>query len=65
MITLARAIGQFESYLADERRFSPQTVLAYRADLDRFSEFWEREFGEGPAYSSFSLKMLGVPATIF
>ena len=49
MITLARAIGQFESYLADERRFSPQTVLAYRADLDRFSEFWEREFGEGPA----------------
>jgi len=49
VITLARAIGQFESYLADERRFSPQTVLAYRADLDRFSEFWEREFGEGPA----------------
>jgi len=49
VITLARAIGQFESYLADERRFSPQTVLAYRTDLDRFSEFWEREFGEGPA----------------
>ena len=49
MITLARAIGQFESYLADERRFSPQTVLAYSTDLDRFSEFWEREFGEGPA----------------
>jgi integrase/recombinase XerC len=49
VITLARAIGQFESYLADERRFSPQTVLAYRADLDRFSDFWEREFGEGPA----------------
>jgi len=49
VITLARAIGQFESYLADERRFSPQTVLAYSTDLDRFSEFWEREFGEGPA----------------
>ena len=49
MITLARAIGQFESYLADERRFSPQTVLAYRTDLERFSDFWEREFGEGPA----------------
>ena len=49
MITLARAIGQFESYLADERRFSPRTVLAYRNDLERFSQFWEREFGEGPA----------------
>jgi integrase/recombinase XerC len=49
VITLARAIGQFESYLADERRFSPQTVLAYRTDLDRFSDFWEREFGEGPS----------------
>jgi integrase/recombinase XerC len=48
VITLARAIGDFESYLADERRFSPQTVLAYRTDLDRFSDFWEREFGEGP-----------------
>ena len=49
MITLARAIGKFESYLSDERRFSPRTVLAYRADLERFVDFWEREFGEGPA----------------
>ena len=46
MITLARAIGHFESYLADERRFSPRTVLAYRQDLDRFADFWQREFGE-------------------
>ncbi len=49
MITLARAIGNFGSYLADERRFSPSTVLAYRQDLDRFADFWEREFGEAAA----------------
>ena len=49
MITLARAIGRFESYLADERRFSPRTVLAYRQDLDRFADFWQREFGEAEA----------------
>jgi integrase/recombinase XerC len=49
VITLARAIGNFGSYLADERRFSPSTVLAYRQDLDRFADFWEREFGEAAA----------------
>jgi integrase/recombinase XerC len=49
VITLARAIGNFGSYLADERRFSPRTVLAYRQDLDRFADFWEREFGEAAA----------------
>jgi integrase/recombinase XerC len=49
VITLARAIGNFGSYLADERRFSPRTVLAYRQDLDRFADFWEREFGEASA----------------
>jgi integrase/recombinase XerC len=49
VVTLARAIEGFESYLADERRFSPRTVLAYQTDLERFVEFWEREFGEGPA----------------
>ncbi|HSS44489.1 MAG TPA: tyrosine recombinase XerC [Thermoanaerobaculia bacterium] len=43
-MTLSGAIDGFESYLADERRFSPRTVLAYRADLDRFADFWEREF---------------------
>lgn len=43
-MTLSRAIDGFESYLADERRFSPRTVLAYRGDLDRFADFWEREF---------------------
>jgi integrase/recombinase XerC len=45
VITLARAIEGFESYLADERRFSPRTVLAYRSDLDRFAAFWRRELG--------------------
>jgi len=47
--TLTRAIEGFVSYLADERRFSPRTVLAYRADLDRFVDFWEREFAQIPA----------------
>ena len=44
MISLSRAIDGFERYVADERRFSPQTVRAYRTDLDRFADFWEREF---------------------
>ncbi len=44
MISLSRAIDGFERYVADERRYSPRTVLAYRADLDRFAGFWEREF---------------------
>ena len=52
MITLARAIEGFESYLADERRFSPRTVLAYRSDLDRFAAFWPRELGEKSAARS-------------
>jgi integrase/recombinase XerC len=49
VISLARAIDGFASYLADERRFSPRTVTAYRADLDRFADFWEREFANEPA----------------
>ncbi len=49
MITLSRAIDDFIAYLADERRFSPATVLAYRSDLDRFADFWETEFAETPA----------------
>jgi len=52
VITLARAIEGFESYLADERRFSPRTVLAYRSDLDRFAAFWRRELGEKSAARS-------------
>ena len=44
MISLSKAIDGFESYLADERRFSPRTVTAYRGDLDRFASFWEEEF---------------------
>jgi integrase/recombinase XerC len=49
VVTLSRAIEGFESYLADERRFSPRTVLAYRTDLKRFTDFWQREFGEAAA----------------
>jgi integrase/recombinase XerC len=49
LISLSRAIDGFERYVADERRFSPRTVLAYRADLDRFTEFWESEFAHEAA----------------
>ena len=48
MVTVAGAIEQFVAYLADERRFSSRTVLAYRTDLARFTDFWHREFGERP-----------------
>jgi integrase/recombinase XerC len=49
VITLARAVDEFEGYIADARRFSERTVRAYRSDLDRFATFWERDFGEGSA----------------
>jgi integrase/recombinase XerC len=49
VLTLSRAIEAFDSHLADERRFSPRTVAAYRSDLQRFIDFWQREFGEEPA----------------
>jgi len=49
VLSLSRAIAGFASYLADERRFSERTVVAYVSDLERFAHFWETEFGEGPA----------------
>src|SRR6202162_2075851 len=49
VLTLSRAIGGFEAYLSDERRFSPATVRAYRSDLDRFASFWEKEFAHQEA----------------
>ncbi len=49
MISLSRAIAGFIAYLADERRFSPATVRAYRGDLDRFAGFWESEFAHQEA----------------
>lgn len=49
MISLARAIDGFQTYVADERRFSPRTVLAYRTDLSRFAAFWETEFANESA----------------
>src|SRR5499427_1871652 len=49
LISLSRAIDGFERYVADERRFSPKTVLAYRTDLDRFTDFWENEFAHQTA----------------
>src|SRR5512143_2722822 len=47
--SLSGAIEDFLSSLAHERRFSPRTVLAYRADLDQFVAFWESEFANRPA----------------
>ena len=52
MITIARAVDEFEGYIADARRFSERTVRAYRSDLDRFATFWERDFGAGSATST-------------
>ena len=49
VISLARAIEGFTAYVADERRFSPRTVEAYRRDLERFSAFWESEFANSSA----------------
>ncbi len=49
MISLSRSIDGFETYIADERRFSPRTVLAYRTDLNRFADFWETEFAHEKA----------------
>jgi integrase/recombinase XerC len=49
VISLSRAIDGFQAYVADERRFSPRTVLAYRTDLDRFADFWEKEFANESA----------------
>lgn len=49
VITLARAIDEFVGHVRDERRFSPRTVTAYQADLDRFKDFWERAFANLPA----------------
>jgi integrase/recombinase XerC len=49
VISLSRAIDGFQAYVADERRFSPRTVLAYRTDLDRFADFWEKEFAHESA----------------
>jgi integrase/recombinase XerC len=49
VFSLARAISGFTAYVADERRFSPRTVEAYRRDLERFAGFWESEFANAPA----------------
>jgi integrase/recombinase XerC len=37
------AVERFIRYLDDQRRASPQTVRAYRSDLDRFGEYLEQE----------------------
>jgi integrase/recombinase XerC len=49
LITLARSVDGYLSYLADERRFSPSTILAYGSDLAQFLRFWEKEFANQAA----------------
>jgi integrase/recombinase XerC len=49
VISLGRAIDGFTAHVAEERRFSPRTVEAYRRDLERFAGFWEREFANAEA----------------
>jgi integrase/recombinase XerC len=49
VFSLAHAVEGFSAYVADERRFSPRTVEAYRRDLGRFAAFWENEFANAPA----------------
>lgn len=38
-------ISPFLDYLELEKKYSPHTVMAYRKDLEQFSEFIEAEFG--------------------
>src|SRR5580765_3473936 len=47
--TLSAAISEFLRAIAVERNFSPQTIRAYRADLERFRDFWEKDFAHEPA----------------
>jgi integrase/recombinase XerC len=48
-INLTAACRRYLESLANERNFSPQTLRAYRTDLGRFCDFWEREFANEPA----------------
>ena len=47
--TLSAAIDEYLRAIAVERNFSPQTIRAYRTDLERFRDFWERDFAHEPA----------------
>src|SRR5258706_4814915 len=49
---LSAAIEEYLKSLSLQRNFSPQTVRAYRSDLERFCEFWERDFANEPARST-------------
>lgn len=48
-LTLRSAVSQFLDSLTLERNVSPETARAYRADLSRFLDFWEKEFANEPA----------------
>ena len=51
-LSLAAAVEQFLKYLSLQRNFSPQTLRAYRTDLERFCRFWETEFANERAAST-------------
>ncbi|MBF0621877.1 MAG: tyrosine recombinase XerC [Magnetococcales bacterium] len=39
-------IDQFTHYLTDQRRLSPNTIVAYLRDLDQFSQTWTERMGD-------------------
>ena len=48
-LPLSEAIPMFVDYLARYRHYSPLTVQAYGADLQRFADFLQRRWGRLPA----------------
>ena len=46
---LAILIGAWRTWIADERRLSPNTVTAYETDLFQFLRFLTRHLGEAPS----------------
>lgn len=46
---MQRELAQFITYLATERNVSSHTLAAYRADLEQFRDFAQREKGEAVA----------------
>jgi integrase/recombinase XerC len=48
-LSLSVAVAEYLKFLSLQRNFSPQTLRAYRADLERFCAFWEKDFANEPA----------------
>ncbi|HEX2253868.1 MAG TPA: tyrosine recombinase XerC [Thermoanaerobaculia bacterium] len=45
---MQRLVSRFLDHLADERNYSPHTLRAYRADLERFAAFLAEYLGKEP-----------------